>query len=121
MCGQIARAVQRMVFEQATIKVVQERQFGELRAVIEQVLGPDRVIKFLKALDGRGLQVRNFDEILAAKVIDSVAGVKAGTAESLYRALPVSDQAQLREFYLSRIEEVDSALRVKFRKVYQYS
>jgi len=110
-----------MAFEQATIKVVKEREFGELRSVIEQALAPDRVVKFLKALDGRGLRVRNIDGILAAKVIDSVAGVKAGLAESLYGSLPVSDQAQLREFYLSRIEEVDSALRVKFRKVYQYS
>jgi len=110
-----------MAFEQATIKVVKEREFGELRTIIEQVLGPDRVVKFLKSLDSRGLQVRNFDGILAAKLIDSVAGAKAGMAESLYRALPVSDQALVREFYLSRIEEVDAALRVKFRKVYQYA
>jgi len=110
-----------MAFEQATIKVVKESEFGELRSVIEQVLAPERVAKFLKALDSRGLQVRNFDGILAAKVIDSVAGTKAGLAESLYGSLPVSDQALVREFYLSRVEEVDAALRVKFRKVYQYS
>jgi len=110
-----------MAFEQATIKVVREPEFGELRAVIERVLAPDRVIKYLKALEGRGLQVRDLDGILAAKVIDSVAGTKVGVAESLYGSLPVSDQAQLREFYLSRIEEVDSALRTKFRRVYQYS
>ncbi|HUB01164.1 MAG TPA: hypothetical protein VL983_00690 [Terriglobales bacterium] len=110
-----------MAFEQATIKVVKEREFGELRTIIEQVLAPDRVVKFLKALESRGFLVRDLDGILAAKVIDSVADTKVGAAESLYGSLPVSDQAQLREFYLSRIEEVDSALRVKFRKVYQYS
>jgi hypothetical protein len=110
-----------MAFEQATIKVVKEGEFGELRAIIEQVLAPERVVKFLKALDRRRLRVRNVDAILAAKVIDSVAGTKAGVVESVYSSLPVSDQAQLREFYLSRIEEVDPALRVKFRKVYQYS
>jgi hypothetical protein len=110
-----------MAFEQATIKVVKEGEFGELKAIIEQVLAPERVVKFLKALNGRGLQVRNFDGVLAAKVIDSVAGTKAGLAQSLYGSLPVSDQALVREFYLSRIEEVDSALRVKFRKVYRYS
>jgi hypothetical protein len=38
----------------------------------------------------------------------------------LYAALPVSDQAQMKEFYLSRVEEVDSALRTKFQKLYQY-
>ena len=107
-----------MAFEQATIKVVKEGEFGELRKVIEQVLAPDRVVEFLKALDSRRLQARNLDRILAEKVMDSVGGVKAG---ELYGSLPVSDQAQLREFYLARIEEVDSALRTKFRKVYQYS
>jgi len=110
-----------MAFEQATIEVVKGREFGELRAIIEQALAPDRVVKFLKVLDSRGLQVRNLDSILAAKVIDAVADKKAGISASLYSSLPVSDQAQLREFYLSRIEEVGSALRVKFRKVYQYS
>jgi hypothetical protein len=35
--------------------------------------------------------------------------------------LPVSDQGQMREFYLSKIEEVEPALRVKFHKLYQYS
>jgi hypothetical protein len=109
-----------VAFEQATIKVVKEREFGELKAIIEQVLAPGRVVKFLKALDSRGLQVRNFDRIMATKLIDSVAGTKAGLTESVYGSLPVSDQAQLREFYLSRIEEVDPALRVKFRKVYRY-
>jgi hypothetical protein len=47
-------------------------------------------------------------------------GDKAGTARSLYGSLPVSDQAQMREFYLSKIEEVDPALRAKFHKLYQY-
>jgi hypothetical protein len=34
--------------------------------------------------------------------------------------LTVSDQAQIREFYLSRIEEIDADLRHKFKKLYQY-
>jgi hypothetical protein len=110
-----------MGFEQAAIEVVKGQEFGELKAAIERVLAPNRIAKFLKVLNNRGLQVRNFDGILAAKVIDSVAAAKTGLAESLYSSLPVSDQALVREFYLSRIEEVDSALRVKFRKVYQYS
>jgi len=38
----------------------------------------------------------------------------------LYEALPLSDQAQIREFYLSKVEEVDAALRTKFHKLYQY-
>ena len=30
------------------------------------------------------------------------------------------DQAQIKEFYLSKIEEVDAELRTKFHKLYQY-
>ena len=36
------------------------------------------------------------------------------------RIAPVSDQAQMREFYLSKLETVDQALRHKFKKLYQY-
>jgi len=38
----------------------------------------------------------------------------------LYQSLTMSDQALMREFYLSKIEEVDTALRHKFKKLYQY-
>ena len=58
---------------------------------------------------------------LTANVIDSTLASKAGAARSLYESLPVSDQAQLREFYLSKIEEVEPALRARFHKVYQYA
>ena len=40
--------------------------------------------------------------------------------QQLYESLPVSDQAQMREFYLSKLETVDQALRHKFKKLYQY-
>ncbi len=110
-----------MGFEQATIKVVSEREFEELKRSIEQVFAADRIAKYLKSLAGRGIRARDVDAILVANVIDSAAGSKAGTARSLYQSLPVSDQAQMREFYLSKIEEVEPALRAKFHKVYQYS
>ncbi len=110
-----------MGFEQATIKVVSEREFDELKRSIEQVFAADRVAKYLKALAGRGIRARDIDAILAANVIDAVADGKAGTARSLYQSLPVSDQAQVREFYFSKVEEVEPALRLKFHKVYQYS
>jgi len=112
---------QKMGFEQATIGVVRQHEFGEIESSIAQVLTPERVEKFLKALNGRGIRVRDLEAVLAAKLIDKVAGSKAGAASSLYEALPVSDQAQVREFYLSKIEQVEPALRTKFRKVYQYS
>ncbi len=110
-----------MDFEQATIKVVKEREFEELKGAIERVFAGDRVAKYFKALQRRGIRVRNLNEIFAANVIDMAAGNKAGMARSWYEALPVSDQGQVREFYLSKLEETDQAMRAKFHKLYQYS
>ncbi len=109
-----------MGFEQATIKVEREREFGELKAALEQVFAAERVVKYLKALSSSNLGIRKLDAVLAANVIDSVMGGKAGTARTLYHALTVSDQAQMRELYLFKLEEVEPALRARFHKVYQY-
>jgi hypothetical protein len=109
-----------MGFEQATIKVEKEREFGDLKAALAQTFSADRVGKYLKALDSRSIRIRSLDAVLAADVIDAITGAKAGSARSLYEALTVSDQAQMREFYLSKIEEVEPALRAKFNKLYQY-
>ena len=109
-----------MAFEQATIKVEKEREFAELKSALERVFAADCVTKYLKKLDSRNIRVRDLDLVLAANVIDDVAGSKSGTARSLYGALTVSDQAQMRELYLSKIEEVEPALRAKFNRLYQY-
>ncbi len=109
-----------MAFEQGVIKVEKEREFGDLKAAMEKAFAAERVTKYLKELDSRKIRVRDLDAAFAAGAIDAAAGGKAGTARSLYGALPVSDQAQMREFYLSKIEEVDPALRAKFHKLYQY-
>ena len=108
------------MFEQGTIKVEKEREFGDLKSAIEKALAADMVTKYLKELDSRKIRVRNLDAVLAVDAIDRAAGERAGTARSLYSSLPVSDQAQVREFYLSKVEEVDPALRAKFHKLYQY-
>ena len=110
-----------MTFEQATIRVVREREFAELKDAIEKAVASEQAAKFLKALSGGRVQVRQLEAVLAAGALDDAAGNKPGTARSLYDLLPVSDQAQVREFYLSKIEEVDPALRAKFHKLYQYS
>ena len=109
-----------MAFEQAGLKVENEREFGELKSAVELAFASDRVAKYLKRLDSRNIRVRDFDLVLAANAIDDVADLKPGTARSLYQALTVSDQAQMREFYLSKIEEVEPGLRAKFSKLYQY-
>jgi hypothetical protein len=109
-----------MAFEQAVIKVENEREFGELQDAIKEVFAAARVEKYLKELEKRSIRVRDLDSVLAKGAIERASGEKAGKAKSLYEQLSVSDQAQVREFYLSQLEEVEPALRQKFQKIYQY-
>ena len=109
-----------MIFEQGLIRVEKEREFGDLKVAVEKAFAADRVKKFLKELQSRGIRVRDLDAIFTADAIDVASGGKAGTARGLYNALPTSDQAQMRELYLSRLEEIDPAVRAKFHKLYQY-
>ncbi len=112
-----------MSYEQATIKVEKEAQFAELKAAIERVFAPGTVEKLLKRLGSRGIRIRNFDGVLDQQVIEFVDGLlkKSGkTAKGLYQELTVSDQGQMREFYLSKLEQVEDTLRHKFRKLFQY-
>jgi hypothetical protein len=109
-----------VIFEPGVIKVEKEREFGELKAAIEKAFSADGVTKYLKALDRGGIRVRDLDAAFASDAIDRANGEKTGTARSLHEALPVSDRSQVREFYLSKVEEVDPALRAKFHKLYQY-
>ena len=107
-------------FEQAAIKVESEREFGDLKVAIERAFSSELVAKYLKTLERRNIRVRDLDAVFAANVIDRAVGGETGTARALYGSLPVSDQAQAREFYLSKVEEVDPALRAKFHRLYQY-
>jgi hypothetical protein len=106
-------------FERAPIKIEKEQEFARLQAAVQQAFLPERAERFLKQLDRKGIRVRDFDGVLAQRILEGFA--EAGLdARSLYESLPVSDQAQMREFYLSKLETVDIALRHKFKKLYQY-
>jgi len=110
-------------YEQATIKVEKEAQFAELRAAVERVFAAGKVEKLLKRLDSRGVRIRNFDGVLDQQIIEYVDGslkTSGKTAKGLYQELTVTDQGQMREFYLSKLEQVEDALRHKFRKLFQY-
>jgi hypothetical protein len=108
-----------MTFEQAAIKVQKEQEYAALRAAVEQAFLPEKVERFLKHLDRKGIRVRDFDAILKQRVLEGFA--EAGlNAQALYDALPVSDQAMMRELYLSKLETVEQSLRHKFKKLYQY-
>ena len=107
-------------FERVPIKVEKEQEFARLKAAVEQAFLPAKVEKFLKQLDRKGIRVRSFDAVLAQRLLESVVGEAGLEAKHLYESLPVSDQAQMREFYLSKLETIDQALRHKFKKLYQY-
>jgi hypothetical protein len=107
-------------FEQAAIKIEKAQEFGELQAGVDQAFLPDKVEGFLKQLDRKRIRIRDFDGVLTKKVLEAAVGSSCLNAQELYQSLTLSDQAQMREFYLSKLEGVDSALRHKFKKLYQY-
>jgi hypothetical protein len=107
-------------FEQAAIKVEKAEEFARLQAAVEQAFLPEKAERFLQQLEGKGIRVRDFDAVLQQRILESVVGEAELNAQPLYQSLPVSDQAQMREFYLSKLEGVAVALRHKFKKLYQY-
>jgi len=108
-----------MTFEQAAIKVQKEQDYAKLQAVVELAFWPEKVERFLKQLDRKGIRIRDFDAVLAQRVLEGL-GDGGLNARQLYESLAMSDRALLREFYLSKLETVDQALRHKFKKLYQY-
>jgi hypothetical protein len=109
-----------VIFQKAAIKIEKPEQFAKLQNAVEQAFLPERAEPFLKQLDRKGIRVRDFDGVLAQRLLETVVGEAELDGRNLYEALPVSDQAQMREFYLSRLESVDVALRHKFKRLYQY-
>jgi len=111
-----------LVFEKAEIKVEREKEFGELRAVVARAFA-NSTEKFLHQVQRKGLRVRRFEEILSARVFEAIDATLLKSkvaAKSLYDALPLPDQGQMREFYLSELEQISVPLRHKFHKLYQY-
>ncbi|MGC2270539.1 MAG: hypothetical protein WA539_01040 [Candidatus Sulfotelmatobacter sp.] len=110
-----------MSFEQATIKIEKQQEVAKLQVAIEQAFLPAKVERFLKRLDRKGIRIRDFAGVLAARMLEDAAKADSeSSAWQSYQALPLSDQAQMREFYLSKLETVDIALRHRFKKLYQY-
>ena len=107
-----------MGFEQATIPIEKEREFAQLRASVERLFAPPADEKFLASVKAKGFGVREFDRILNAGLIDK-ADPQVGSARKLYEALSLTDQGQLREFYLERLEKVNPELRHKFFSIYR--
>ena len=108
-------------FQPTVIRIEKEKEFEELRGAVDRALGSERVEKFLKRVRRSGSRIRDLESILSRGVFDKVDDTlgKLG-AQKLYQALTVSDQAQMREFYLSKVEEVEPGLRSKFQQLYRY-
>ncbi len=110
-------------FQQAAIKIEREKEFEELKSAIVRAFATEKVEKFLKRVHGAGCRVRDLEPILRNGILEKSddALAKSGTtAQKLYESLTVSDQAQMREFYLSKVEEIAPELRAKYQKIYRY-
>jgi len=109
-----------MPFEQAAIKIEKVGEFGQLQDAVEEVFSPEKVRRFLKSLHRGKIRIRDFDAVLVTKTLEAITGRTDFSARRLYNSLTLSDQAQMREFYLSKLETVETALRHKFKKLFQY-
>jgi hypothetical protein len=107
-------------FEQGTIKIEKAEEFGQLQRAVEEALSAEKVKRFLKSLRRGRIRIRDFDGVIVTKTLEAMTGRADWNARQLYGSLTLSDQAQMREFYLSKVEEVDPTLRAKFHKLYQY-
>ena len=110
-------------YQQAVIRIEHEKEYQELKGAIQRAVASEKMKQFLKRVESSGVRVREVEAVLAKGLLEKVdeSLAKSGkTAQQLYEALTVSDQAQLREFYLSKIEEIEPALRAKFQKLYSY-
>jgi len=99
------------MYEQAVIPIQDEKTFTTVHQSMDEAFAPARVEQFLRRLAGARLRVRQFEQILAH-------GFLGPEAPKSYAALSPSDQGQIRERYLRRVEQVAPEVRQKYFKVY---
>ena len=99
------------MFEQAGIAVADVSRYEGLKARFDEKFSAREVEVFLNRVRRAGLRVRDLDQVLGR-------GLLGKGAQSKYEALVTSDQAQLREEYLRRVEAVLPEVRQRFYKVY---
>ncbi len=101
------------MFEQVAIAVQNEEGFKKLHAILDAVFDSSQVEVFLNRVKRAGLRVRDYETILER-------GFLGREAQTLYAALPVSDQGLTRERYLRLVEKVPVELRQRYLKAYAY-
>ncbi|MBZ5508092.1 MAG: hypothetical protein LAO78_21725 [Acidobacteriia bacterium] len=112
-----------MAYQQAQIAITKAAEFEQLKSALERVFNSAALDKFYGKLQSRSIPVREFEKILdlgLLETVDSTLAKSGTTAKRLYESLTVSDQALMREFYLERIEKVETKVRQKYQKIYQY-
>ena len=108
-------------FTQAGIGIENRQAFQELQARIDRALGP-AAEKFLKSMTARRIRIREFEALLGQGLLQKAAAdASPARDEELYRALTLSDQGQMREYYLTAIEQVPDELRSRFHTLYRPS
>ena len=116
--------VERVPFQQADIAIENPTEFEHLRSAFARVFAPRSIESWLRLLKRKSTPIRDFHRILRERLLEQSDRVLANggkSSQQLYDALTVSDQAQMREFYLTMLEAVDLPLREKYKKLYRYS
>jgi hypothetical protein len=129
-CGQdgflntsMEQPASRAPFQQAGLAIEKLDEFERLRSALSRVFAAGGVEGFLKLLQRKRVPIRDFHRVLRERLLeraDSTLANSGSTAQGLYEALTMGDQAQMREFYLTALEAVDQPLREKFNKLYRY-
>jgi hypothetical protein len=113
----------RHAFQQAGLKVEKLEEFEQLQSALKRVFSSQSVESFLQLLQRKGVPIRDFERALREGLLEAAdpALAKGGkAAKQLYLALSVSDQAQIRERYLTALEDIELPLREKYSKLYRY-
>ena len=119
----MTQSVERPTFQQAGIRIEKLEEYEQLHSALSRIFAPEAVERFLRLLQRKGVPIRDFHRILREKLLakaDAALAKSGKSAQQLYDALTTSDQAQVREFYLTTLEAVDQPLREKFNKLYRY-
>ena len=113
----------RIPFQQPALSVEKLEEFTQLQSALDRIFAAAAVEGFLRLLQRKGVPIRDFERVLSEKRLEQadLALAKSGkSARQWYDAVSVSDQAQIREFYLTALEAVDLPLREKFKQLYRY-
>ncbi len=115
--------ISRTPFQQAGLAIEKLAEFEQLRSAVTRVFAPGTEERFLRLLQRKGVPIRDFERVRREQLLEQAdprLAQSGATAQQLYGALTVSDQAQMREFYLTTLEALDLSLREKYNKLYRY-